>query len=127
MTIDPQIMAWATAHWWMAFWLAIWGFCACALIAMILLEAFSKLISRILRLIMVMARGWPPPHLDADGDANENWESPEGGSIGDMCFWRGGHVHGGVVPSTYTFVGDADATNYGLPPGLVHLYRSEPL
>jgi len=27
-----------------------------------------KLVNRVLRTIKVAVRGWPPPHLDADGD-----------------------------------------------------------
>lgn len=47
-------------------------FCGCyALIGLILyfvVNGVLKLISRILRTIMVSIHGWPPSHLDADGD-----------------------------------------------------------
>lgn len=28
----------------------------------------AQITHRVLRTILVVARGWPPPHLDADGD-----------------------------------------------------------
>lgn len=54
-------------HWfltWSALWLAwgaIWLPIAAASIA-------AKLVTRILRTVKVTVRGWPPAHLDADGD-----------------------------------------------------------
>jgi len=33
-----------------------------------IVELILKGLSRTYRMIMVSARGWPPPHLDADGD-----------------------------------------------------------
>ena len=51
------------AHWflaWCALWLA-WG-------AISLISMSFKLISRMLRSINIAIRGWPPEHLDADGD-----------------------------------------------------------
>ncbi len=45
-------------------WCSLWLFWAVVSIAYI---AF-RLINRILRTIKVVIRGWPPAHLDADGD-----------------------------------------------------------
>lgn len=55
---------WATEHWWLAFWLAFW---ALAFTYMIIAGA-SLTIRLLLRTIRVAVRGWPPAHLDADGD-----------------------------------------------------------
>ena len=57
----------ASEHWfltWCALWL-IWG--AVWLVAVAIL-AVRFVINRILRTIKVSIRGWPPSHLDADGD-----------------------------------------------------------
>lgn len=32
------------------------------------LEAFCKAANRLVRAVVIAARGWPPSHLDADGD-----------------------------------------------------------
>ena len=50
-------------HWfiaWCALWL-VWGIIP-------LVEIIFRLANRILRTIKVIFRGWPPEHLDADGD-----------------------------------------------------------
>ncbi len=49
---------------WFALWL-VWGVFWIIAIAT---ECVLKLVNRILRTIKVCARGWPPEHLDADGD-----------------------------------------------------------
>ncbi len=36
--------------------------------AYFLVNGFVRLWTRFLRMIMVYKHGWPPPHLDADGD-----------------------------------------------------------
>ena len=51
------MMQWANDHWFLAAFLAYCGMSGC-----------TQLISRLLRAMMVMVRGWPPEHLDADGD-----------------------------------------------------------
>jgi hypothetical protein len=38
------------------------------ILTMIFMGLFSNIISRAIRLVIVLVRGWPPPHLDADGD-----------------------------------------------------------
>jgi len=52
------------------FWIFAGCFCFFATIAHII----TTLISRFFRTIMVLSRGWPPSHLDADGD----WPTIEG-------------------------------------------------
>ena len=39
------------------------------------MELLLKLLGRFLRATMVVFRGWPPAHLDADGD----WKPEDGG------------------------------------------------
>ena len=39
-----------------------------AFLAYVLFECLLKLGSRVLRSINIAVRGWPPEHLDADGD-----------------------------------------------------------
>lgn len=51
-------------HWFLAF-MAI---CCATAVAVSILEVILKSISRFLRVLLVAIRGWPPPHLDADGD-----------------------------------------------------------
>lgn len=49
---------WATEHWFL-------GFC----LMFTLLEGAIRLVSRSIRLTMVLTRGWPKaPNMDADGD-----------------------------------------------------------
>lgn len=62
-----EFYAFAGEHWfltWCALWL-VWGLVWLAGTAM--LVSF-RAINRVLRTIMVAIRGWPPAHLDADGD-----------------------------------------------------------
>jgi hypothetical protein len=51
-----------------------WIFCGSyAMIAMVLyfiVNGFLKLCTRLFRMLTVMVKGWPPSHLDADGDFN---------------------------------------------------------
>lgn len=51
---------WALAYPWLTFFLA-WGVCMGSLYT----------IRRFARLLTIALRGWPPPHLDADGDFRE--------------------------------------------------------
>lgn len=48
---------------WLA-WSALWLLWA----AVPLAEVGFRIINRLFRLILVSINGWPPPHLDADGD-----------------------------------------------------------
>lgn len=62
-----EFYAFASEHWfltWCALWLA-WG---PIWLTMQVVGLTYKLISRVLRLLIVAIRGWPPHHLDADGD-----------------------------------------------------------
>jgi hypothetical protein len=54
----------ASEHWFLT-WCALWLFWAAYWLAGALL---FRLPVRILRAIVVLLRGWPPAHLDADGD-----------------------------------------------------------
>jgi len=45
---------------WCALWL-LWGVVA-------IITTALTLVTRLYRLVMVSIRGWPPAHLDADGD-----------------------------------------------------------
>lgn len=62
-----EVFEWTNHHGflaWCALWLG-WGLIALAIAAF---DISFKLLNRILRTIKVCVRGWPPPHLDADGD-----------------------------------------------------------
>lgn len=48
---------WTLAHPYMTFM----GYC-------VLIQAVAIVINRIFRTMNIWMRGWPPPHLDADGD-----------------------------------------------------------
>lgn len=63
-TIPLLLSDWATEHWWLAFWLVFWLGAWAYLICLGLLRTAN----RALRTIKVALRGWPPAHLDADGD-----------------------------------------------------------
>ena len=67
--MTTEFMQWANEHWWLAFWLAFWMLVFTYSILMGLL--FS--LRRIMRAAVVLIRGWPPAHLDADGD----WKAKE--------------------------------------------------
>ena len=57
-----NLFQFATDSPWLAFFMLL-----------LLVEGVCKIVSRILRTLMVRKQGWPPGHLDADGD----WK-PEG-------------------------------------------------
>lgn len=62
-----EFYAFVGEHWfltWCALWLA-WGliFIAYGVVAL-----SYRIVNRLLRTIKVAIRGWPPAHLDADGD-----------------------------------------------------------
>lgn len=44
--------------------------------AVILVELAAKVCVRVIRMLTVWVRGWPPPHLDADGDWRPETEDP---------------------------------------------------
>lgn len=62
-----EIGAFCTEHPFLA-WCALWLFWGFVAITVTAYELTIRLICRLLRTIKVVARGWPPPHLDADGD-----------------------------------------------------------
>lgn len=75
-------LSFASEHWfltWCALWL-VW-------LPLIALSQVTPIITRIYRVIMVSLRGWPPAHLDADGDwrpAPKVDEKTETATVGDM-------------------------------------------
>lgn len=54
-------------HWFLA-WCALWLVWGLIWLPVALASVFAKLVNRVLRTIKVACRGWPPEHLDADGD-----------------------------------------------------------
>jgi len=75
--IDPAIIAWATEHWWLAFWLVFWALVFGYTGLVLLVNVVRFAINRPLRTIKVLARGWPPAHLDADGDWKPEPKDPD--------------------------------------------------
>jgi hypothetical protein len=70
--MDQVLLAfieWGGEHWWFFGWTAFWGV-ICTLTGFFTLARiiFFLLPNRILRTISVRKHGWPPEHLDADGD-----------------------------------------------------------
>ena len=59
-----EILAFLVEHW----VFSTFFFWPVALVAIWLILLPVKLITRTYRFIMVLCRGWPPEHLDADGD-----------------------------------------------------------
>ena len=51
---------------------SFWKFIGCAFLlygcAYFTVNGIVRILSRLFRSIMVLSRGWPPQHLDADGD-----------------------------------------------------------
>jgi len=58
-----ELLAFFSEHWFLA-WCALWLLWA----PLGLAHQVLNLSSRLIRMIMVALRGWPPAHLDADGD-----------------------------------------------------------
>jgi uncharacterized membrane protein len=50
------------------FWIFIGTYLLLCLILYFIINGFVKVWSRFMRFLMVSIHGWPPPHLDADGD-----------------------------------------------------------
>lgn len=75
-------LSFASEHWFLT-WCALW----LAWTPLIALNQVTPIITRIYRVIMVSLRGWPPAHLDADGDwkpAPKVDERTETATVGDM-------------------------------------------
>lgn len=76
------VQQWADKHWWLAFWLCFWALCfafGAVYSALGLANNLLKIVKMVLRSLLVLARGWPPEHLDADGD----WK-PASGTPGEL-------------------------------------------
>lgn len=63
------LIEWGKEHYWFFGWTLFWG--VLASLGLIKILIFS-LPNRILRTIKVCKAGWPPIHLDADGDWKSN-------------------------------------------------------
>jgi uncharacterized membrane protein HdeD (DUF308 family) len=50
------------------FWIFCGSYCLIAMILYFLVNGIVRIFSRFFRMIMVSLKGWPPSHLDADGD-----------------------------------------------------------
>ena len=58
------ILSFANEHWFLA-WCALW---LPVLAAGLLVRLILTILTRTYRVIMITLRGWPPAHVDADGD-----------------------------------------------------------
>jgi len=58
------ILEYFSEHWVQAF---LWGF-ACFVVSWTGLHVACSTLRRFMRMLCVLIRGWPPSHLDADGD-----------------------------------------------------------
>jgi uncharacterized membrane protein HdeD (DUF308 family) len=50
------------------FWIFCGSYCLIAMILYFVVNGIVRIFSRFFRMIMVSFKGWPPSHLDADGD-----------------------------------------------------------
>lgn len=62
-----EFYAWTDNHGFLA-WCALWLVWGVVWLVAVAFEIGFRLLNRIMRTIRVCARGWPPAHLDADGD-----------------------------------------------------------
>ena len=67
MNLYDFILKFAADHWFLA-WCALWLVWGGVPISSLLTTFVRYIVIRITRAIMVSLRGWPPAHLDADGD-----------------------------------------------------------
>jgi len=61
------LLSFAREHWFLS-WCALWLVWAPILLSRWVLVFTRSIIIRTYRTVMVATRGWPPAHLDADGD-----------------------------------------------------------
>ena len=54
-------------HWFLS-WSALWLVWGVVWMPVAIASVVARLANRVLRTIKVACRGWPPEHLDADGD-----------------------------------------------------------
>ena len=50
------------------FWIFCGSYIFTAMVLYFLVNGIMKMFSKFMRMIMVTIKGWPPSHLDADGD-----------------------------------------------------------
>lgn len=55
------------------FWVFIGSYAIIALVLYFVINGILSFFNRLWRMVMVTTRGWPPAHLDADGD----WKSKQ--------------------------------------------------
>jgi len=63
--MTPFWTAWITQHYAISSWLFI-------IVTVCILQLAGNLVIRVLRTVNIICRGWPPIHLDADGDQIES-------------------------------------------------------
>ena len=80
----------ADAHPFLA-WCALWVLWMLWFIATLCVNSSVRLVGRLLRTLNIAFRGWPPAHLDADGDAIES----ETYTAGDLSVTRPAGERGG--------------------------------
>ena len=51
-----------------SFWIFCGSYCMISMILYFIVNGIIKICSRLFRMIMILFKGWPPSHLDADGD-----------------------------------------------------------
>lgn len=61
---------------------SFWNFVGFAVLFIIAAQCLILMFGRILRTINIAIRGWPPAHLDADGDPN-----PVSDTVDRMVRW----------------------------------------
>lgn len=78
--MTPNFWTWATDHWWLAFWLMFWAIMLAWSLGAGALNLLSAVLfkppNRALRSRNIRAQGWPPAHLDADGDFRPSPKQP---------------------------------------------------
>jgi len=54
------------------FWIFCGSYILIAMVLYFVVNGLIKICSRFVRMVMVSIKGWPPNHLDADGDFNKS-------------------------------------------------------
>lgn len=65
---------WATVHWFLAFVIIMTGLVAFVTLTQGIIRVPFILINRFIRHLSIRKAGWPPAHVDADGDWKETSE-----------------------------------------------------
>lgn len=67
MTTYEFLLAFASEHWFLT-WCAMWLAWAPLWLIVVILNFSRSIVIRTYRVIVITLRGWPPAHVDADGD-----------------------------------------------------------